>query len=112
MLRYLEVCFTDLSVVHQWGGVDHVGAIFFAGFSEGSVVAMVAQRQMPFDEWVKKIKCNHCGEMGPIKKDHPKLANDCSGSDQRNQDNCCRDCHNYQRDNRCGNQSSSVCREK
>ncbi len=54
MLRDLEICFIDLSVIHQWDGVGHVGATYFEGFDEGSAVAMVARRQMPFDEWVKK----------------------------------------------------------
>ena len=42
MLRDLEICFTDISAVHQWDGVGHVGATYFAGFDEGSAVAMAA----------------------------------------------------------------------
>ncbi len=42
MLRDLEICFTDLSAVHQWAGVGHAGATYFACFDEGSAVAMAA----------------------------------------------------------------------
>ena len=105
MLRDLEICFTDLSAVHQWDGVGHVGATYFTGFDEGSTDAMVAWRQMPFDDWVKKVKCNNCDVLGHIKIDCPKLAKDQSGGDQRNQDNHQSSSQNFQ----CDNQRSSDC---
>ncbi len=87
MLRYLEIYFTDLSALHQWDDVGHVGATYFAGFDEGSIVAMAARPQMPFEDWVKKIKRSNCGELGHIKRDCPKLAGNRNGGDWRNQDN-------------------------
>ena len=55
---------------------------------------------MPFEDWVKKIKCNNCGELGHIKRDCPKLAGNRNGGDRRNQDNRRGGRQSFQRDNR------------
>ena len=42
ILKDLEICFTDLSVVHKWEGVGHTASTYSAQMDEDSLLAMAA----------------------------------------------------------------------
>lgn len=74
LLRDFVQRYQQLVTAKKWNGATQQASTFKATSDE----AMIEQdhtafaARLPFEEWVKNIRCNGCGETGHIKPDCPK----------------------------------------
>ena len=75
LLRDFETRYQQLMTAKKWNSVTHKASTFtaqLADMSDDDYEAYAARALLPFEEWVKAIRCNFCGELGHIKADCPK----------------------------------------
>jgi hypothetical protein len=78
VLNYLKATYLNLVGGELWAGVTTSphGSSFMASTANDDEIAqaqaMVAMKNLPLDQWVKKYaKCHHCGEQGHIRPNCP-----------------------------------------